>query len=89
MGRRKHAQATPSSVGDARLLDGIPYLRLSPATIATAGIIRGAFEAVAQDVRVAASLAAARARGPEAATKHYAAAGGLAQRSPEYAFTQK
>jgi hypothetical protein len=87
-GRRPKGAALISGRPGVHLLDTLASIPLNPSTVATSGILRAAFDAIAQDADVSASYTAARAQGPEAMEQHVAAAGGLARRSVEYAHSQ-
>ncbi|MCB5282726.1 MULTISPECIES: hypothetical protein [unclassified Arthrobacter] len=82
-------KSAPSRRSVVHTLDELASIPLNPATVASAGIVRAAFDALATDPDVTASAAAARAQGPAAMEKHLAAAGALARRSAEYAFSLK
>ena len=84
-GRKAKGRALVGGRPGVHLLDQLASIPLNPATVASAGILRATFDAIAADPDVAASAAAALAQGPEAMEKHHAAAGGLARRSAEYA----
>lgn len=64
-------------------LDKLAPLALSAGTIASSGVVRAAFDAVAEHPLTARSYAAARSLGQEELARHTAAAAGLAQRSAE------
>jgi hypothetical protein len=66
-----------------RALDDLAPLELSAVTVASAGIVRAAFDAVAEHPLVVRSAAAARASGREASERHVAASASLARRSAE------
>jgi hypothetical protein len=84
-GRRPKGAVLVSGRPGVHLLDTLASIPLNPTTVATSGVLRATYDAIAEDADVAASYAAARAQGPEAMEKHHAAAGGLARRSAEYA----
>jgi hypothetical protein len=84
-GRKPKGPALVGGRAGVHLLDTLASIPLNPATVASSGILRAAFDAIATDPDVVASAAAARAQGPAAMEKHLAAAAGLARRSAEYA----
>jgi hypothetical protein len=88
MARKKQATAPAAPTSGwpgVHFLDTLASLPLNATTVATSGILRAAFDAITDDVDVAASRAASRAQGPEAMAEHLSAAAGLARRSAEYA----
>jgi hypothetical protein len=64
-------------------LDELAPLTLNAVTVAHEGIVRAAFDAVAEHPLTARSAAVARAAGREATEQHVAAAASLARRSAE------
>lgn len=64
-------------------LDDLAPLALSAVTVANEGIVRAAFDAVAEHPLVVRSAAAARATGREATKRQVAATASLARRSAE------
>lgn len=88
-GRRPKGPALVGRRSGVHLLDELASIPLNPATVASAGILRAAFDALATDPDVVASAALARAQGTAAWEKHLAASGALARRSAEYAYSLK
>lgn len=83
--RRRPAPEAPSSgIDGVHFLDGLASIPINETAAATSGVLRATFDAIADDLDVARSREAARARGPEALAEFTAAAGRLAQRTAEY-----